>query len=184
MAFRISLCCYLDMKYFCISFFLATLISNSQIKAQALVDDYGFYSSWQSLSEKFRAGKLALNEQGLPSGYDTRVDRKTTKSLFSVKVKASTEKGVLPFNEIHDWDVEVIDEFGKPVSGAVLEFYGGMPLHNHGFPTEPNVTGERSPGTYMLSGVKFSMMGWWQFAFAIKTKLKTDTVRFNIIVEP
>ena len=71
-----------------------------------------------------------------------------------------------------------------PVPGAKIDFVGGMPAHDHGFPTVPRVTKELGNGTYLLEGVKFNMPGWWQFVFCIKTEQFEDVVRFNIMVAP
>ena len=73
---------------------------------------------------------------------------------------------------------------GQPVVGATIRFFGGMPLHNHGFPTEPQVSGEHVAGEYRLDGIKFNMYGWWQLLFAITANNATDTVTFNVAIQP
>jgi hypothetical protein len=56
-----------------------------------------------------------------------------------------------------------------------------MPEHNHGFPTEPEIT-EASGGDYLLEGVKFSMAGWWELKLDITAGDQSDTVTFNVVL--
>ncbi len=86
-------------------------------------------------------------------------------------------------NRIHNWTVTVLTADGKPVEQAEIRFEGGMPAHNHGFPTEPRVTRHIGSGTYLVEGVKFSMAGWWEFVFYIRSGDVKDRVRFNVVIE-
>lgn len=85
-------------------------------------------------------------------------------------------------NQMHAWKVKLATADGAAVSGAVFKVGGGMPQHGHGFPTQPRVTGEVEPGTYLLEGVKFSMTGWWEFKLAIEARQGRDNVTFNTVV--
>lgn len=161
---------------------LGILLFGGAAEAQVRVDEFGFLERWQILSEEVRLGQVQLDRWGMPPGYDTEVDKATEGGLFQVSVGPQQEPA--PFNEIHTWLIRVKTPDGEPVTGADLKIYGGMPLHNHAFPTEPAITGEVAPGTYALEGVKFSMSGWWAIAMGITAGDDTDIVSFNLVVLP
>ena len=69
---------------------------------------------------------------------------------------------------------------GEPVTGAMIMVDGGMPAHGHGLPTKPEVTGEKERGVYLVEGMKFTMPGWWEVEFHLKSKEKEDRVTFNL----
>ena len=75
----------------------------------------------------------------------------------------SYESGIkpLPLNQMHWWDLSILNKDGKPVTDASISIYGGMPAHHHGLPTQPeaSTTGE---GLYIIKGLKFSMTGEWE----------------------
>jgi hypothetical protein len=68
------------------------------------------------------------------------------------------------------------------VEDAEIEFEGGMPAHDHGFPTQPRVTRYLGGGAYLVEGVKFNMTGWWEFSFEIRAGGRSDVARFNVVV--
>ena len=158
------------------------VLSCGLVWAQVAEDEFGFLERWEVLSEEVRLGQQKLTDLGLPLGYDTEVSKASEAGLFRVSV--SPQKAPAPFNEIHTWLIRIETPSGAPVSGARVKFYGGMPLHNHGFPTDPRITGEVEPGTYAVEGIKFSMTGWWALAMGITAEEKTDKVSFNLLVEP
>ncbi|PIL45678.1 hypothetical protein CR105_06255 [Massilia eurypsychrophila] len=69
-----------------------------------------------------------------------------------------------------------------PVVDAKIAFSGGMPQHGHGYPTRPAVTANLGEGRYRLSGMKFSMSGWWEMKLNIGSTLGADQVVFNTVV--
>ena len=71
---------------------------------------------------------------------------------------------------------------GKPVEDARVEIGGGMPDHNHGLPTSPEMTEYLGQGRYRVEGVKFTMSGWWELRFDISASAGTDTVVFNLVL--
>ncbi len=163
----------------------AVLLSGAalaQQSRQAPVDAFGFLEQWEVLSEEVRLGQTRLDDMGLPPGYGTEVSKPSDAGLFRVSVNPKKEPA--PFNQIHTWLVRIETPEGRPVTGAEVAFYGGMPLHNHGFPTDPKVTGEVEPGVYSLEGIKFSMTGWWAMAVGITAGDKIDKVSFNLVVTP
>ena len=109
-------------------------------------------------------------------------------STFEVKTKAGSTLQIvsqltpLGINTIHSWELILTTADGTPVSGAEIAVVGGMPLHDHGLPTEPRVTAETSAGHSLMEGVRFHMQGQWQMDFSIRTQSGEDTalVEFEI----
>ena len=73
----------------------------------------------------------------------------------------------LAINIIHSWELVLHTAAGAPLSGARMSVVGGMPDHDHGLPTSPIVTGEITPGRYLLEGVRFHMPGRWLLTFDV-----------------
>ncbi|MCB0048163.1 MAG: FixH family protein, partial [Caldilinea sp.] len=69
---------------------------------------------------------------------------------------------------------------GAPVDDAVIAVSGGMPEHNHGMPTEPQVTEALGNGDYRVEGMQFQMGGWWTITFVIDAAGQQDSVTFNL----
>ena len=85
-------------------------------------------------------------------------------------IHIDSEVSPLRINQIHSWRIEIRDSNSALVPNASLEVEGGMPDHNHGLPTQPRVTAEIAPGTYLLQGVRVHMPGRWRMQFIISTK--------------
>ncbi|MFN2189545.1 MAG: FixH family protein [Candidatus Promineifilaceae bacterium] len=130
------------------------------------------------MSDMSSGGGMANME--LPEDLDTSTTKSTEQELFTVAV--SSEQDPLVLNEIHSWIIHVSSEEGQAVENATIEVGGGMPQHNHGFPTEPEVTTELGGGDYLLEGMKFSMGGWWELILTIKADGVSDSVTFNIVI--
>lgn len=118
---------------------------------------------------------------GGPEGLDTSTEKMTDNGLFHISV--SSELDPLALNEMHSWTVHVETAAGEAVEGAEIMVDGGMPEHNHGFPTAPEITEELGGGDYLLEGVKFSMAGWWELKLNIDDGDQADVVTFNLILE-
>lgn len=86
----------------------------------------------------------------------------------------------LEINRIHTWVVHVEDARGNPIDQAELSISGGMPLHDHGLPTEPRATRYLGGGDYLVEGMKFHMTGPWQVSISIIANGKLDTVTFGL----
>ncbi len=82
----------------------------------------------------------------------------------------------LQINKLHAWVLHIEDADGNPVVGAHLEVSGGMPEHDHGLPTYPQVTADLGDGDYRLDGMRFHMSGAWEIAISITAGGKTDSV--------
>ena len=91
----------------------------------------------------------------------------TTKTESGWTIYVDTSINPLRINTMHSWQIRVIDSESKPVTMASVSIEGGMPEHDHGLPTQPKVTSEISPGTYLLQGVRFHMPGRWEIKFTI-----------------
>lgn len=91
----------------------------------------------------------------------------TTRTESGWTIYVNTSIDPLRINKMHSWQIRVIDSELNPVTMASVSIEGGMPEHDHGLPTQPKVTSETSPGTYLLKGVRFHMPGRWEIKFTI-----------------
>jgi hypothetical protein len=104
--------------------------------------------------------------------------RTSERGLFVASIRPDgPEPSVGP---IGTWVLALTTPDGTPVSGAMVRIGGGMPQHDHGFPTEPQVSAAPDPGQYRIEGVKFSMPGLWELRLAIRAGDQSDDVQFNI----
>ncbi len=81
----------------------------------------------------------------------------------------------IAINRIHRWTLRLENADGKPVTGARFVVSGGMPIHDHGLPTEPRVTRELGDGNYLLEGMRFHMAGQWEIEVRIEADAGSDT---------
>lgn len=94
-----------------------------------------------------------------------------------------SERAPVPLFRIHQWSLRITDPAGQPVSGAAVAIDGGMPEHGHGLPTAPRAMAAEAAGDYVISGVKFSMPGWWVLKLAVgAADGRSDTVTFNLVL--
>ena len=96
-----------------------------------------------------------------------------------LRILIHSQLSPLQINRIHSWHVEIVDGANKPVTDAVVSVSGGMPEHDHGLPTQPRVTEEIKPGTYLLQGVRFHMPGKWRMIISIETEANLSTVNLD-----
>jgi hypothetical protein len=92
-----------------------------------------------------------------------------TGSSRGISLEIFSKLSPIEINTIHSWEVVLTDADGA-VSGATLDIVGGMPEHNHGMPTLPQITEELAPGHYLLEGVRFHMPGLWRLTASISTE--------------
>lgn len=104
--------------------------------------------------------------------------RLSSDGLYEVTIDSRLQP--LQLGRMHAWVATIKTVDGAPVTGAEIKVGGGMPIHNHGFPTEPQVTRETGPGEYLIEGVKFSMPGPWVMFLDISANDETDSVAFDI----
>lgn len=117
-----------------------------------------------------------------PDGPDTATTQESDEGLFRVSFTSEGEPP--PVHEIHRWLIHLETAAGEVVEGAWIRVDGGMPEHQHGLPTQPQVTQDLGGGDYLVEGMKFSMGGYWVLDLAISAGGESDTVRFErVLVE-
>ncbi|MFK7864980.1 MAG: FixH family protein [Pseudohongiellaceae bacterium] len=103
-----------------------------------------------------------------------------------ISIEIFSEVAPLDINQIHSWMLHLNEENGAPLVNAVIEVIGGMPEHDHGLPTQPQVTAEIADGKYLLEGVRFHMPGKWQLEIKISygtipaVTTETATIDFQL----
>lgn len=95
-------------------------------------------------------------------------------------VSMYSELQPLTINQMHSWVIEVQDTQGEPINDVEILVQGGMPLHNHGLATSPQVTGPLGEGRYQLQGMRFHMNGDWQLRLQIEHDGATYRTTFNL----
>ena len=75
------------------------------------------------------------------------------------KIEIYSELSPLSINTIHSWHIRVLDRDGEIIELEELNVFGGMPEHDHGLPTQPQVTKRLDNGDYLLEGVQFQYAG-------------------------
>ena len=121
---------------------------------------------------------LAISCNSIAATEQTTQTRVSSSGIFTVTIDSWMKP--LKLGRMHAWQAEIKSSDGKPVIGASIKIGGGMPIHNHGFPTQPVMTSEKEPGLYILEGFKFSMRGPWIIYLDITANGKTDSVAFDI----
>ncbi len=96
------------------------------------------------------------------------------------RVTFTSKLDPIVINTMHSWIIHIENKTGNPVLNADINVMGGMPEHNHGLPTRPQVTKNLGDGCYLLEGLKFHMGGWWQITIAILDNEISDTVVFDL----
>lgn len=98
----------------------------------------------------------------------------------SFVVSYSSKVTPIPINQIHQWVLHIETADGEVVSAATLEMEGGMPLHDHGLPTNPVATEYLGEGNYLIEGVRFHMMGEWEITLKISQGDITETALIHL----
>lgn len=96
-----------------------------------------------------------------------------------INIDIYSEIAPLDINKIHSWQLRLTDVQENPVSNAQIELVGGMPEHDHGMPTQPQITAETETGSYLLEGMRFHMPGKW----LLDIKLTYESGTEDLIVE-
>ncbi|MDH5257544.1 MAG: FixH family protein [Gammaproteobacteria bacterium] len=96
------------------------------------------------------------------------------------KISLFCNESPIPVGRIHDWTIHIETSEGTPVENAKVYIFGGMPMHNHEFPTVPRVKSYLGNGDYRVEGVKFNMIGHWEMHFNIEKDRNQDRVEFKI----
>lgn len=98
----------------------------------------------------------------------------------SLRIGFASRLVPIPTNKIHRWVARVTTLEGKPVETAQITVDGGMPQHDHGLPTRPEVTRYLGDGEYLVEGMKFHMAGSWTVRFHITVAGVTEVATFQI----
>lgn len=96
------------------------------------------------------------------------------------RVGYTSELDPITINEIHAWTLHVETADGEPVANADIEISGGMPAHNHGLPTRPQVTEYLGHGDYRVEGMRFHMRGQWEISVMISARPGRDVCRIPL----
>ena len=96
------------------------------------------------------------------------------------QVSYTSKLDPISINTMHAWILHIENNIGEPVSNAEVTVDGGMPEHDHGLPTQPQVTQNLGNGNYLLEGLRFHMGGWWQVTITIYSNNTNDSVTFDL----
>ena len=96
------------------------------------------------------------------------------------EVRFDSQPKPIVINQIQSWVMSVRTGDGLCVKGAEITVVGGMPEHNHGFPTVPLVQPGANDCEYLVEGLRFHMSGRWEMSFNIKAGAKTDTLMVSL----
>ena len=108
------------------------------------------------------------------------LDLSRTQTSTNGSYVASIEPGTIEIGQTATWTIEVAATDGAPVALQDITVDGGMPLHGHGLPTEPQVTRDLGGGRFEVEGMKFSMTGWWVVNVHVDSPAGEDQATFNL----
>ena len=120
---------------------------------------------------------MSMDMSGGSMAADALDPQITENGLFTVSAVSRLDPVVI--NETHAWTLHIETDDGSPVTDAEIAIDGGMPEHNHGFPTAPRVTENLGEGDYLLEGMRFNMGGVWVFTLEVSSGGLSDTVTFE-----
>lgn len=129
-------------------------------------------------SEHNMHGPVPASKRNLFAGKQHGVTKTSKKGIYEITLYSS--KAPIPQRTIHDWILHIETRDGVIVEDAKVFIFGGMPMHQHGFPTKPRVKQYLGNGNYRVEGIKFNMPGHWEMRFNIKHKGKLDRVIYKI----
>ena len=109
---------------------------------------------------------------------DWQATQTTESGAYKVTVKPGLDPIVI--NRIHEWTLHVETSDGHPVDDATIVIDGGMPEHQHGLPTRPEVTRNLGNGDYLVEGMKFNMTGYWELRISVESGGTRDVAVFEL----
>lgn len=122
-------------------------------------------------------GEMETDMSGGSMAADALEPQTSDNGLFTVGAVSRLDPVVI--NETHAWTLHVETADGSAVTDAEITVDGGMPEHDHGFPTAPRVTENLGEGDYLLEGVRFNMAGGWVMTLEISSGGQSDSVTFE-----
>ena len=120
---------------------------------------------------------MSMDMSGGSMAADSLEIQETENGLFRVSAVSRLDPVVI--NETHAWTLHIETADGSPLTDAEIQIDGGMPEHNHGFPTAPRVTENLGGGDYLLEGMRFNMGGVWVLTIEISSGGQSDTATFE-----
>lgn len=102
--------------------------------------------------------------------------------IFDVTLDAQADDTV-EINQFLEWILTVKTVAGEVVAPARISVDGGMQVHGHGLPTQPQISEYPGEGNYLIKGLKFNMNGNWELAFDIQTEDQQDSVVFELKID-
>ena len=122
-------------------------------------------------------GEMEMDMSGGSMAADALEAEETENGLFTVRAVSRLDPVVI--NETHAWTLHIEMADGSAVTDAEITVDGGMPEHDHGFPTSPRVTENLGGGDYLLEGMRFNMSGDWVLTLEISSGGVSDSVTFE-----
>ena len=138
-------------------------------------------SEGETESQPTQEMSMAMGAVEAPDDLNTSSTRTSDQGLYQVSI--SSQLDPIAINRIHNWTLYLETADGQPVENAEITVDGGMPQHDHGLPTAPQVTQDLGNGDYLVEGLRFHMDGWWEIKFVIKSAGQSDGVTFNLLLQ-
>ena len=126
------------------------------------------------------AGNQTQTAVTRPAQIDTATAQTSQQGRYRISYTPDTEP--ITINTLHAWTVHVATVDDQPVPDATVSVAGGMPEHNHGMPTQPQVT-PAGGGDYRVEGMKFQMPGWWTVTVVVDAGDQQDSATFNLLLD-
>jgi cytochrome c peroxidase len=133
--------------------------------------------------EAASSGKLIFSAPVASSAQKSKIPTRPQISDHELyTVSFSSLRGRPPLNEMHGWQVTLVDRDGTPVTGAQIALIGGLRDRPHSLPTSPRQTRDFGDGRYLVEGIKFDRHGWWRLKLEIHAAGNRETVSFDVPV--
>lgn len=85
-----------------------------------------------------------------------------------ISLAVSSQVTPVPLNQMHSWVISLHNATGSAIENATITIDGGMPQHDHGLATKPQVTDYLGDGNYLIEGIRFHMPGAWLMQIQIE----------------
>lgn len=115
---------------------------------------------------------------GLAPGYAPGLEATGANGVQVTLNEAVPAPPIVGLNSFH---LSIQDDAGNTVSGAELTVTPYMPQHHHGSPTVPE-SEQLENGTYRVTGVEFTMPGFWEITIDVDGGGVSDTVRLKLCI--
>ena len=89
-------------------------------------------------------------------------------TIDGINISLTSQITPVPLNQMHSWVISLHNTHNEPLEDAVIMVDGGMPEHDHGLATSPQVTDYLGDGRYLIEGLRFHMPGLWLLEIQIE----------------